>query len=460
MTLRFISAYVRLPGSTTTQGGRGFARRPALAAAVLVLVFAGTAAGQPIGVRAPGADAISLTDEVKQAVQPLFTRIRKATSITAEAKMELLITIKGREVERTAGTYRIASARPNSVLALLKTNAEETRMVSDGDQLAYVLTPQAYVLQPAPKTLAPLAESPNTPFGPFPEYFLSLTLPGSDSYTAFFRTATGMGISDGKREDLPGTQRIHVRRGDGIVWDMWIREGDQPEPVRLAVDLTGMLVKMNQMNLPEGFRYAMEVNFEQWKANQTLNQKTFRFKPPQEAKEYESLDAFAEAMAEPVGPHPLLGKPAPEFVTEPLRGDPVKLETLLGKRVIVLDFWATWCAPCVEALPKVQKAASEFPDSDVAFYAVNVGEDASKIGEFLKQQELDVPVLLDPEGEIAGAYGADAIPQTVLIGKEGRVQVVHVGFADEDGVAETLREQIAALIAGTNLAEPEETTEP
>jgi len=117
--------------------------------------------------------------------------------------------------------------------------------------------------------------------------------------------------------------------------------------------------------------------------------------------------------------------------------------------VVILDFWASWCPPCVRGLPVVTKAANEYKDKGVVFYAVNVREDRQTIGKFLDEKKLDCPVALDKDGKVGDLYGVEGIPQTVLIGKDGRVQSVHVGFAPQ--VEKTLREELDALVAGKDL---------
>ncbi|QEG38549.1 redoxin domain-containing protein [Roseimaritima ulvae] len=415
-----------------------------------------SAADPPVGVLAPSGDAIAMTDQVKAAVAPLFDAIHEAKSIRSIAEMKLVAAVKGEPVETQSGTYQILSAAPNRVSAVLKGPDQVTQMVSDGKLLNYALTPEAYIELEAPKSLDSLASNVETPFGPFPEYILSLTLAGTDAYPAFFRTAAGMGISDGEREKLPGTVRVHVRRGDGVVWDMWIRKGDQPAPVRLAVDITGMLVKMNQLQIPEGFSYVLEINFKSWETDTKLDENVFAFQPKAAAEKFESLDAFLDSLSTPAGPHPLLGQAAPAFTSTLLDGQKFDLKQHRDKQVVVLDFWATWCGPCVEALPMIAKTTGRFADQDVVFYAVNVGEEEARIREFLKQQELDPAVLMDPEGEIADAYGATAIPQTVLIGKDGRVEAVHVGFSGPEAMAKILTAELTALAKGERLAEEED----
>ena len=151
-------------------------------------------------------------------------------------------------------------------------------------------------------------------------------------------------------------------------------------------------------------------------------------------------------------PHPLMGEPAPAFEAEQLDGEAFQLADELGEKVVMLDFWATWCGPCVR-LAQVTAAAKELADQGVVFFAVNIEEDADKVREFLSEHELDAPVLLDADGTVGELYQADAIPQTVLIGKDGRVQVVHVGAGGN--LKRKLVEQLTALVAGKDLAREE-----
>jgi hypothetical protein len=101
-------------------------------------------------------------------------------------------------------------------------------------------------------------------------------------------------------------------------------------------------------------------------------------------------------------------------------------------------------------MPEIDGVAKKFADRGLVFYAVNVAEDAETVKDFLKSSGLEPPVVMDVDGNITQLYRADGIPQTVLIGKDGKVQVVHVGFAD--GLADILSQQIEDLLAGKDLA--------
>ncbi len=137
----------------------------------------------------------------------------------------------------------------------------------------------------------------------------------------------------------------------------------------------------------------------------------------------------------------LEGKPAPDFKLTGLDDKPVQLSDLKGS-VVVLDFWATWCGPCVQSLPHLDQVYKDVKDSGVKIYAVNAQEDKDKVQNFVTSKNLSVPVLLDTDGAVLKAYLASGIPQTVIIGKDGQVRKVMVGFGP--GTEQTLRSELKA----------------
>jgi thiol-disulfide isomerase/thioredoxin len=145
----------------------------------------------------------------------------------------------------------------------------------------------------------------------------------------------------------------------------------------------------------------------------------------------------------------LLGKPVEPFVTVDPHDNPVDLSQHLGKDVILLDFWATWCKPCLMAMPEVEQIANDFQDRGLVFYSVNVGEDPDTVKEFLAQNKLDIPVAMDFDGQIQAMYQAFDLPHTIVIGKDGTMQVDHRGYWK--GFGERLRKEVEALLDGREL---------
>lgn len=128
----------------------------------------------------------------------------------------------------------------------------------------------------------------------------------------------------------------------------------------------------------------------------------------------------------------LVGRDAPDFTLDRLGGGGAVTLSELGDRVVVLDFWATWCPPCVKGLPEVQAVHdwAEAEGKPVDVFAVNLREDAGPVERFLEKHDLELPVLMDVRGRASEAYGVQAIPTTVVIAR-GKVAAVHVGFTPD-----------------------------
>ena len=140
----------------------------------------------------------------------------------------------------------------------------------------------------------------------------------------------------------------------------------------------------------------------------------------------------------------LEGQRARDFTVDQLRGGQFTLSKATD-RVIVHNFWATWCGPCLAALPayaKVHQWAKARGES-VSIYCVNVKEDPDKIREFCRKKAFSVPVLMDRDGEVAKAYKAEGIPLSVII-CDGTIAYAKRGIMAGD--EEDLRTRIEALL--------------
>ena len=136
-----------------------------------------------------------------------------------------------------------------------------------------------------------------------------------------------------------------------------------------------------------------------------------------------------------------VGSTAPNFSLTDLRGKEISLAQYQGK-VVILDFWATWCGPCRMSMPMLEKIQKEYP-SDVKLLAVNLQDPIDDVKDFVARQNFNSTVLLDSEGRVGSVYQAGSIPMQVVIDKKGIVSSVHVGFSPRMG--EQLRGEIEKL---------------
>jgi thiol-disulfide isomerase/thioredoxin len=141
---------------------------------------------------------------------------------------------------------------------------------------------------------------------------------------------------------------------------------------------------------------------------------------------------------------PVVGQPAFLFKSNSLDGAAFDLAEHKG-RVVVLDFWATWCGPCLESLPLVESVVRESGSGSVELFAVNMEEQPEQIRATLQRHKLNVPVVLDRDGVVAAKYSVTAIPQTVVIDREGKVARLFVGGGKK--TAEALKKALQELAA-------------
>ena len=122
------------------------------------------------------------------------------------------------------------------------------------------------------------------------------------------------------------------------------------------------------------------------------------------------------------------GDKAPDFTVEMVDGEQITLSKLKGK-VVVVNFWATWCPPCREELKYVQKdIVDRFAGQDFAFVAISRGEARAKVEAFVKEHGYKFPIALDPQQTTYKLFASNYIPRNFLIGRDGKVAFYGVGY--------------------------------
>ncbi len=124
------------------------------------------------------------------------------------------------------------------------------------------------------------------------------------------------------------------------------------------------------------------------------------------------------------------GDRAPEFRLQTLDGRQVSLSDFRGK-VVLVHFWATWCPPCVDEIPTLDRLYHELGGRDLELLAVSADEGgADAVTAFMKKNRIDVPVLLDPDRKVAGLYGTYKFPETYIVDRQGVVRYKAIGPRD------------------------------
>ena len=158
-------------------------------------------------------------------------------------------------------------------------------------------------------------------------------------------------------------------------------------------------------------------------ANDPAFAKRFDWTAPADAKPMATASA-ADGVDN--APMQMEGKAAPAFTLKDLKGNTVSLADCKGK-VVILDFWATFCMPCRAALPFVDKVAKD-REKDAKVFAIDTGEDTATAQTGQREMNLSLPILVDEDGAVGTKYMADhGIPETVIIGKNGLIRKVMLG---------------------------------
>ena len=123
------------------------------------------------------------------------------------------------------------------------------------------------------------------------------------------------------------------------------------------------------------------------------------------------------------------GAPTPNLVLRDISGRTIDLKAMRG-RVVLVNFWATWCEPCRDEMPSLERLQSRLAGKPFEVLAVNYGEGVPRISDFLRKENLSLTVLLDPRKEAAGAWKAGGLPMTFLVDARGRLRYSSFGERD------------------------------
>jgi thiol-disulfide isomerase/thioredoxin len=130
-------------------------------------------------------------------------------------------------------------------------------------------------------------------------------------------------------------------------------------------------------------------------------------------------------------------EPAPRFIAKTLEGEKFDNQSIKGK-VVLLEFWTTWCHYCLEEAPFVEKLSREFKDQGLTVLAVNVGESKKTVKKYLEQHPRSCRIVLTDDTNLAAMYAATVYPIYVVIDRDGNIAATQRGAAGENALRDSL----------------------
>ena len=364
-----------------------------------------------------GATSMSSADPsaARAVLDEAAAELAKAGSFRLEA--HVVYSGKYSDSEETMATdYRIAANKEGDVGVRVKNETLEIHLFSSGDDFVRYMPEFAqYMTQARDLTVAELMEQAS----------FEIIDPVVDVLSAFaqFKSpADGFVLRDLAfvgNEPVAGVScdRIQFSLG-GRMYDLWIEQGPARLVRRIQPDMTDLEQKYKSEYQME-FDITVAADIPVWEINADVSS-AVRFTPPDGAEEVERFGPKSPA-------EKLAGTTAPDFTLPLLDGGEFTLSKARGS-IVILDFWATWCGPCRIAMPVLSEVSREFAGKGVELISIDLEEDAADVKAFLADMGLKVTVALDGDSSVARAYQVSGIPQTVIVGRNGIIQKVHVGL--------------------------------
>jgi peroxiredoxin len=315
-------------------------------------------------------------------------------------------------------------AAPNQFRHAIK---DELLVGSTGDQL-FVFEPRVklYRTSDAKKDRVSLADMP----APFDQILLDQNLslamamsndPAGDLGKLYQKIAKAADITiDGKAHPALALTNDHET--------LTLALDPQTSLVRRAsFDIAKVLKKRGAQDVAKA---VLTMDYPTSTPGATTKPEQFAWVPPSGARDAATIQSGPGDIEVPAVA--MSGKPAPDFTLKDINGKDVKLSDLKGS-VIVFDFWATWCPPCVRAMPGLNELAGEFKDEGLKIVGINQDEDKDLVQGFINSRKLNnLIILLDPGTKISTQYMAtEPLPTTMVIGKDGTVRKVLTTFGPE-----------------------------
>ena len=448
--------------------------------------------GLVLGTWAPAGDdqaKVSRTDDpaARAVLEQVAKAYRDLTSYSDQGQLIIAMTLGGK-AHKQVRPLKLTFVRPNK----LDLDAGAVRLLSDGKTLTTVEEPwKKYMTAPAPATIGldTFREGPAGALlfgGPTaaPMFVLLSLLSGANP--GVLVDQMGGTIRPAPAPAAPGDGRpAPAARPDGSA--LLIDLVDGPD-LLLRIDpstklLSAIELKIDPAQLARSAPPGQSLSIEQfgWTAGavstQVAKDRSFAFEAPHGFSRVESLkDQPGGGAAPRHAVEEKLGKPAPDFSLTLLDG-PAKTRTVtkaeLAGKVVLIDFWATWCGPCLMELPEIQKLIEHYAvaKNDVLIVALSQDSRPDELSDVRKLVEKTLRdkqitltgnpvgrIGLDPSNSVGNAFDVEGYPTLVILDAKGVVQSAHVGYNrdPEEPLHKSLAKEIDALLEGKSLVPPED----
>ncbi|HVP15298.1 MAG TPA: redoxin domain-containing protein [Terriglobales bacterium] len=397
--------------------------KPTLAALLALTLAAPTRAAQP-----PDPQAL---------LQKVTDTYRGLNSYHFEGGMSVVASATGQVLQSFTVPFTVAADRSGRSRVDLHEPQMGMTLVSDGKEtVTYLPGLKQYMRKPAESTVDSAGHMRPLQGSPIARYFGVFDDVKSARVVGSAPVAVGAASFDCWRVrcDVTPPRALSADTSARAVTTVWVDKTrslvlEDSTTVTMKHPATGAQVTMDQVT-----------RFDVGEVNGTLPDSLFAFTPPADTKE---VPAFSSA-AQQEFVSELVGQKAPAFTLKDTKGQTVSLAAYRG-RVVVLDFWATWCSPCRFEMPRIEKLHQELKSKGLVVMGVNTGESANVVKNFLAKNPYSFRILLDETGEVGGGkYKAEAIPTLVVVGKDGRIHSYFRGVTDEDRLRDAVSEAMSA----------------
>lgn len=393
----------------------------------------------------PEPAATTVKKTAKEVLEAMVAVYKKASSYADQGKLRIQAVQDGQKVDQTLD-YSLVLVRPNK----MRLQAFEGVAVCDGREMVAFANdlPNQVAKRPAPATIdipsvfadrilgSAISQGPTQGFCWVPVSLLLMTAP-DPLKTLLHRAATPVLLEPAKIGDRE-CYRVQLTRPDGVAI-LWI---DQQSLIlrRLAFPVEELVRMAGPTKLEN---VSIEAEFEQPSLNEPVDESAFRHEIP-------SGTQVGEWLLPP--PLLMLGKPAPDFAFVGADGKPIESKAISGK-IVVMDFWATWCGPCRVSLPLMDRVYKKYKDNPkIMFLAVSV--DAPKVDDKEVKATLDelnvtIPFARDPEQHAGKRFNVQGIPATFVLGPDRVIQSSETGY--KPTLEADLSRTLDRLLAGENV---------